>query len=66
MSEISIEKEYVGWREGSAITGLSEASLRRLVREGRLRQYRPMKRRSLLRIAELRQLMQDSMVGVGN
>lgn len=39
---------YLGWREASEYTGLSESTIRRLVREKKLRAFRPSPNRTLL------------------
>lgn len=44
---------YLGWREAEEYTGLSESTLRRLAREGRIRAFRPTAGRTLLSRAEL-------------
>lgn len=51
---------YLSWREAEDYTGLSESGLRRLVREGKIRAFRPSPRRTLLSKDELDRYLQST------
>jgi excisionase family DNA binding protein len=61
---IAIERPYLSWDEAAAYSGLSVNTLRRVVRAGKLRPYRPVQRRALLSSDELRGFIEASVLPV--
>jgi hypothetical protein len=62
-----IDPKYVTLRAGSARAGISVASLRRMVKDGRLKAYRPLgaKGRIVLSTTELDRLIRGSATASG-
>jgi hypothetical protein len=49
---------FVSWEGAARFTSLSVATLKRLVRKGKLRAFRPSAKRTLLSVRELRQYIE--------
>jgi len=62
MERPTINPRWLGLRDAAAYTGLSVPTLRKLIREGRLKAYRPT-RRINLNIGDLDRLMEGGKEG---
>lgn len=56
---LSMRNGYLGWTEAAAFSGLGVTTLRRLVRQGRLKAYRPTVGRTLLSVRELVEVIES-------